>query len=287
MSIKVEWRGMTFGGLESSYGITDLVGWTTLPGGTRTSSPSSADHGNDPSPIVQGPRQVTMTGIFRAGADRRGALLDDLNSVLIPAPAGSYETETLQVWIAGVARIARVQLLGGGPVLALKTWASGRVDWQITWEVPDPRKYGPTIEQSVDLVLATSAAVMPWTFPVNLPAIPIGGQLTTFNPGTDLDGSHARYVLHGPQIGQVGVELPDLGRRVSYNLELGPQDWLLIDTRAGGAWLNGSYRPAAPGSSVASKMKLLPGHNTIRALGTAAPGGVPRLELAYEPAYWF
>jgi hypothetical protein len=205
---------------------------------------------------------------------------------MVPSAAASTATEPLVGLVAGLTVVAEAKLTNFAVSIDPGVWnVAGWAPWSAQWMCPDPRVFGDWITETAVLVTATGGAALPATLPLTLPAQPIGGRVSIYNPGNDPEGSPAVFTLVGAQSGTVGISLLSTGATLMYGIALGVDDTLVIDTARGGAFLNGAYRAPTAGSSVTGDFRLPPGVSVVQALGSAGAGS-PSLTVAVRPASW-
>src|SRR5881398_3242334 len=132
------------------------------------------------------------------------------------------------------------------------------------------RKYAfdGTVQAGMSIGLPEPGLAPPWTPPVTLPdQTTTAGTATLVNTGTYETPPTIR--INGP-----GKDLVVLhqttGMLLSYDVNLGLTDYLLIDVAAGVALLNGvAVRSPLAGSSVTARFMAVPGENVWRLFGTA------------------
>lgn len=140
--------------------------------------------------------------------------------------------------------------------------------WTATLLAPDPRKYAVDATQiTLSIAQAAAGVTPPLTPPIVFPDRPPGVDTATItNSGTAETQPLIR--VDGPGADLTLYQLT-LGLRLAYDVVLGPSDYLLIDTHAGIALLNGSApRSPVAGSAITSQWVLAPGANQIRFAGT-------------------
>lgn len=279
--VTFQWRGLTLGTAPYEISPGGVQGWLGLPNVSRAKI-KAPGHGNMESPGSADERRVTLRGWVRATRENRDALVDQLRAAFILPASRTAATEPLVGTMGGVTATVRAQLDSFDPDTS--AWSSSFIKWAAEWVCPDPRKFGDPVSASAPLVASSPGAVLPFTLPVTLSAQPIGGRVSIFNPGTDPEGSDVTVTLIGAQSGDVGVRSLTTGAQVSYDVALGVDDRLTVDSESGGA-LNGEYRPARPYSWPARRLRAVPGLNVYEALG--APGdGSPAISVSVIPASW-
>lgn len=283
MNPRIEWRTAVLGGSDSDYGLNVLRGWLGTPSISFDSQPKTYSHGHQPTSGRVDPRIVYAAGHIRADESTRDALIAQLQAAMIPPPSTSTEPDALRITMAGRTRFAKAQLSNFDIDTDMRRWASGLVPWSAQWRCQDPRLFHPSMTVDVPLASFHPGLKMPFTMPQHLPPKPLGGRARVDNPGNDPEGSPVTVSLIGEQTGTPGVRNITTGVKVFYNLTIGPDDLLVIDTDRGGAFLNGQYRPPAPGSNVISDLRAQPGLNVYEALGTGGTGD-PRMVVYLEPA---
>lgn len=283
-TITIQWRGLTLGGAGSDFGVSKLENWFGLTGASFETL-AAVGHGQEVTPGSQGPRFPYAEGWLRATPDTRDALIAELESYMIPRRSDDDDTEPLTILAGGRTATAKAQLVDFRPDTDVRDWESGLIGWRAQWRCPDPRKYGAQISATASLIADIAGVTLPRTMPFTMTPKPLGGQVTIVNTGNDPEGSPTVIVLTGPQLGNVGVINTTTGAVLKYGFALGISDQLRIDTEAGGAFLNGEYRPPASLGYVTADLRAAPGTNVYRALGIAEPGS-PSITVLVEPASW-
>lgn len=291
-TVAFTWRGVTFGPLPFKLSAGGFVGWFDLPSITRESQ-GATGHGLIPAPGAVGGRVVTLRGFTTARSfSERDALLAQFRAAFQPNSSEDASTEPLVGAVGGETATVDAQL--SDFVVPSEAWSGTLFRWSAQWICPDPRKYSDWISQTVALTVTTTDTALPRALPFSIAARPLGGRVAMFNPGTDAEGSPARFTLVGGQSGSVGVQVIRPSGRVvtvTYQLTLaadrgdGLPDTLVIDTARGGAYLNGEYRPPAPGPDVVADLRLPPGTSVVQALGTSGSGS-PSMTVEVRPAKW-
>lgn len=280
----IVWRDLTMAAATAGadYCLRDLKGWDELPPYTSEDVPVSGRHGGLLTPIRFATRSVTVTG-WSAKASTRDALVAALRRATAPG-RDTMVTEPLAITHAGQVLTADAQVVAAAALPEIG-WALGRFGWVVQWLCRDPFRYGPFQSVTSPLALPVTGLALPASLPNAFPAKPTGGAFTVNNTGTA--PASAIYTLQG------GITLPGVvvnggtsnQRIVSYSFDLGSSDLLAIDTARGAAFLNGAYRAPVAGSALTKELELLPGINSIAAVG--APGaGSPTVSVTFRPAYW-
>lgn len=258
-TLEIAWAG--FGAGEGGeFQVEKLTGWLGL---------------TDPSGSSRANRTVMATG-WCSGAD------DALARFMAQtAPNGTYE---LTIAHAGRTLSVDADVLRAAPTLDWETYDGGFFEWSVQWGCDGHLLYGAPVTVLSMLAQPGTGLALPTSLPASFPANPVGGSFSTVNDGTAT--APAVYTLRGPMT-QPGVLLnagTTTQRMVQYNLSLGADDFLTIDTKEG-AFLNGEYRPSTGGSDIVGDLGLAPGSNTVQALGTPSAGS-PYISVTFRPAYW-
>lgn len=283
--LTVTFNGYTMGGPDSPIGVRNVSGWLGLPGGVMRGEERASDHGDESSPVRQGPRRVVVEALNR-DYPNRDAVFEDLRTVFAAESVTDRTTRPLTVTYKGVSRYVNAKLLDFKPVEDVKLLAAGFQPFRVEFICPDPRIFGPRITMTAPLVTPAEGVMIEddLGIPFDLPAEPIGGSVVLSNPGTARDGSDVTVTLEGPQNGQPGVINESTGGELFFDFELVDGDVLTISSEHGGA-LNGVYRQSAWPSREARRLRAKPGQNIFTAIGQAGGAGAPTIRVDLDPAY--
>lgn len=157
-------------------------------------------------------------------------------------------------------------------------------EYSLSLLAPDPRKYGGGLVQAtLTVATATGGLAPPWTPPVLIPAQVGADTATVTNSG--IYDSQPVITIRGPGSG-ISIINYATGLRLAYDLTLGTSDYLVVDTAAGAALLNGTaLRAPATGSCVTSKFVIATGDNLLRILGTLTGATAPTATVAFYSAW--
>ena len=280
--ISVNWRGLTFGS-GSAWRLLDIAGWQTLPATSKEQQASPWGRGLLASPIVTLGRTVLMTGSVLP-VETRDTYVDEWHSEMYLA-MDEWATEPLTVSMAGRSLTVSAQLAEAS-IEPREGWMLGRLAWSARWECDDPLRYDGITDVTVEGPPFTAGAglALPASLPNTFPANPAGGAVAVTNTGNA--PAPCKILLSGPWASPgVAVQSASGTKVVLYNdLSLGASDSMLIETREGAGFLNGSYRPTTAGSDMVSSLELPPGVNSI--VGQGTPGSGARVTVWFRPAYW-
>jgi hypothetical protein len=224
-----------------------------------------------------------MAAGFVEATSSRDALVKQFRDVMVPAD-DPYLTEPLTIAHAGETLTAFAQLVQAD-IDPGAYWGQGRFGWKAQFECDDPLRYGPEISATSYLQAMGTGLALPLALPAAFPSNPVGGSLVVTNLGAAT--APAVYVIRGE------VAAPTLllnaatlyQRQINFGFNLGPDEFLTIDTKTGQATIGGSFRLPLPDSDVVDDMRLRPGANTIQVLG--APGtGTPAVTVTFRSASW-
>jgi hypothetical protein len=224
--LEIAWKGITLGGDNSSYLVTDMTGWDELPGLTDLSTARVRGHGDYLGDQFSQSRTVTVTGTIVDDPSVRNALATALQDATLVTSA--LDTLTITVFgrqLSADARITR-RSVTAGPMYGV-----GVVPFALQWKCPDPLRYGPP-QPSVSTGLPTSGGglVYPLVYPLSYGAAGTPGQVTLTNTGT----------APAPFVATVTGSLPNgfqvssgTGQRIRYETTVPSGETLTIDTGEG------------------------------------------------------
>lgn len=281
--ISFSWSGIDFT-TDGPYYLTDVEGWSNPPDASAQDRAISGGHGSAKMPMIRGSRTVTLSGVC-VGKDVRDQLLRRLDDAMAFGFDEGETSSPLAGYVAGQVLTADAQLQRYAPLTQKQMWGRGVFPWSIQWRCPDPLRYGAYRSETSVIGQSGAGLTLPLALPAAFPANPIGGQITINNPGNAR--TPVVLSLQGP-LDQPGVIVNGgtaRQRSTEYPLTLSDSDRLVIDTSSGGALLNGAYRAPRLGSSLTKKLELMPGVNSVAALGIAGASS-PTLTVLYRPAYW-
>ncbi|MGW7416138.1 phage distal tail protein [Streptomyces sp. NPDC054863] len=287
-----------FGGLllgpSTPFRWSRLAGWEDTAG-TDSGNVNRADgHGAYPGHLLAQVRTVTLDGVvLRTEPGRMSAAVRELKAGTAlrddeqPLVIKLDDEPPLLSW----ARCLRsaIPVAAGGYAVGVVT------DGALQFEATDPRRYS-LIEQQAEARLPVAEPGLDWhldpgperlTYPLEFGAPGSTGTVVAVNGGDAL--AHPLITFRGP------VALPSVmnlatGEAIEYDIELAPDDVLLVDTAAGTVTLNGSASRlyTATARSVPEQLfHLAPG--TASLAFRAAPGSAdPRAacSLRWRSAYW-
>ncbi|MFI9063056.1 phage distal tail protein [Streptomyces sp. NPDC053429] len=257
-------------GPRTAYRWKSLTGWEDSPGVDSGTVNRSDAHGAYPGRLLAQPRTITLDDmVIRTEPRRMGAAVRALRA----ATALRDDEQPLVVMLDDeppllcFARCLRrsIPLGVGGYAVGVVQGAA------LQFEATDPRRYS-LIEQQAETHLASSGPPAP---------------LHAVNAGDA--PAHPVITVRGP------LSLPSLtntgtGQVIEYDIDLGADDTLLVDTAAGTVTLNGKesvLHTAMARSTLEQLYTLPPGPSSL--LFRAAPGAIdPRasMGLRWRSAYW-
>lgn len=158
-------------------------------------------------------------------------------------------------------------------------------EFSISMLAVDPRKYGVTpVQATISVAAAGGGLAPPWTPPVLIPASTSGASTATLTNAGIYD-SPPIITIHGPGSG-ISIYNFATSLLLSYDLNLGVTDYLVVDVAAGVALLNGTApRPPASGSSVTSQFLVAPGDNLMQIFGTLTTATPPSADISFYSAW--
>jgi hypothetical protein len=223
--LEIVWKGITLGGNNSSYLVTDMTGWDELPGLTDLSTARVRGHGDYLGDQFSQSRTVTVTGTIVDDPSVRNALATALQDATVVTSA--LDTLTITVFgrqLSAGARITR-RSVSAGPMYGV-----GAVPFALQWKCPDPLRYGP-VQASVSTGLPTTGdgLVYPLVYPLTYGAAGTPGQVTLTNTGT----APAPFVANVTGSLPNGFELSSAGQRIRYETTVPSGETITVDTGEG------------------------------------------------------
>lgn len=279
----VDWNGDIQLGFGTRWVIDDpgIVGWEESTPVDKTSEARADSYGDRDTPLRARGRTVQVAGFVTTGTDRDNLVAAFRRALTLPQ--NPREKGELTITTAGRRLMAYGQVTGR-KILMGSHWGLGRFGWAVQFQCDDYVRYGDELTATAPLTApAGSGITPPFTPALVLPFIAKSGSVTVVNSGERLTPLVA--TLKGPQSGNVGIVNTTTGKTLRYALSLSSADTLVIDTRKGWAMLNNdSSRSPMPGSAVTRTLGLVPGPNTIRALGNPTGFGSPTIAVTWRPA---
>ncbi|MFJ6052300.1 hypothetical protein [Streptomyces sp. NPDC092307] len=258
-------------GPETAYRWRTLTGWEDSPGLDSGSVARSDAHGAHLGRLLAQPRTITVDQmVIRTEPGRMGAAVRSLRA----ATALRDDEQALVVMLddAEPPLLSFARCLRRSIPVGVGGYAVGVVQGAaLMFEASDPRRYS-LIEQQTEARLPLSGLAAP-LHAVNAGDAPAHPVITVRGP------------LSLPSLANTGT-----GHVIEYDIDLGADDTLLVDTSAGAVTLNGNasaLHTATARSALENLYTLPPGPSTL--LFRAAPGPVdPRASIAlrWRSAYW-
>ncbi|MFC5720375.1 hypothetical protein ACFP1Z_09395 [Streptomyces gamaensis] len=278
----------------TAYGWQQLTGWEDSPALDSGTVPRADAHGAFPGRLLAQPRTITLDGIVirtdpgrMSTAVRKLAAATAIGDAQIPLMIRLDDAPPLMCW----ARCLRRSVPVGTDGYRIGTVTGAALQF----EASDPRRY-EVVEQRAEAHLPMPEAGLDWhldpgpeglAYPLGFGAPGSSGSLTALNTGDA--PAHPVIVFRGP------LDLPSLtdvdsGEAIEYDIALGADDELTVDTAAGTVTLNGSasrlYTVTA--RSVPEGTFTLPPGTSNLAFRAAPGSSDPRAACAvrWRSAYW-
>ncbi|MFE0762626.1 phage distal tail protein [Streptomyces smyrnaeus] len=270
-------------GRGTPYRWARLTGWGELPGLDSGTVARPDAHGAIPGTLLAQARTIGLDGlVVRARAAELGAVVGALESGTVPV----VDELPLVIWLdergpllcwAGCTR----RDLPVGKGYNTGTLPDGAVEWEAT----DPRRYALN-EQTASARLPAPEPGLSWPldWPLDWGAPGESGALTVTNPGNA--DTHPAIEFRGPMT-RPSLTNISTGDTLEYDLPLGVDDLLVVDTLAGTATLNGtaSQLYAATARSVPEQtFTFPPGETTLVLRATGEPDA--SVTVRYRSAFW-
>ncbi|MEU8519780.1 phage tail protein [Streptomyces sp. NPDC048577] len=289
---QIQWAGLLMGpGTPYPVDRTGITGWDDLPTLDTGDIPRPDRHGSWPGARWAQPRLVGATvWLLPEDASRAREVTSDFR-----AATGAEGGER---WLA-------VRL--HGETLAVRARVSRRVVPQdrsylhggtsrtsLQWTATDPRRFGAELRQGRTVLPRTepglvwgSAVANGLEFPLDWGGTGSAGSLTAVNAGSA--ASHPVVEFRGPLRRPTLTRLSD-GRQLQYDIVLGPQDVLTVDTEAGTVLLNGSASRLYTATSTSSPEQLFlfaPGSTALAFRSDdATPDPAASVTVLWRDAHW-
>lgn len=157
-------------------------------------------------------------------------------------------------------------------------------EYSISLLAPDPRKYGTAaVAGTISAAVSGGGLAPPWTPPITIPASGASWQTTLTNAG--IYDSPPVITIRGPGSG-ISILNYTTSQAIVFDLVFGPDDYLVIDVRAGTALLNGTA-PRAPqsGSAIIADFLAQPGDNLYGITGTLTSATPPSADISFYSAW--
>lgn len=292
---QIQWAGLLMGpGTPYEIDRTGITGWDDLPVLDTGDIVRPDQHGAWPGARWAQPRLV-------------GA------SVWLLPPAAARARDVIGAFRAATGVGGGEQWLAvrlHGETLAVRARVSRRVVPQdrsfvvhgasrtsLQWTATDPRRFGtvlrearttlPRAEPGLDWPAEPGATPAGLAWPLEWGATGAAGTCTAVNGGEA--AAHPVIEFRGPVLRPTLSRLDD-GRRLRYDIVLGPQDVLTVDTESGTVLLNGTASrlyTASPDSSPEQLFQLPPG-TTELAFRSSDTTPDPRASatLRWRDAHW-
>ncbi|MET9690137.1 hypothetical protein ABZY81_16945 [Streptomyces sp. NPDC006514] len=258
-------------GPDTAYRWRTLTGWEDSPGLDSGTVARSDAHGAYLGRLLAQPRTITVDEmVIRTEPRRMGAAVRSLRA----ATALRDDEQALVVMLddAEPPLLSFARCLRRSIPVGVGGYAVGVVQGAaLMFEASDPRRYS-LIEQQTETRLPSSGLAAP-LHAVNAGDAPAHPVITVRGP------------LSLPSLANTGT-----GQVIEYDIDLGADDTLLVDTSAGTVTLNGDAGPlhtATARSALEHLYTLPPGPSSL--LFRAAPGPIdPRasISLRWRSAYW-
>lgn len=262
----------------TAWRVTNLVGWDSPDIPETAESRTGADGAWDTDNFYGG-RQVTIEGLIEAPSQELKDAAKRKLAASVPARGRLVAftvNETTPMQITG-RRSGR---------LLMGDLTDTVVQFSVNLFAPDPRKY--SLNQLIAAALIGDPAPgvpIPLVLPAVIPENPASGEFFTATNDGDYD-TPPTIRINGPGA-NVGIANLTTGDVLRYNVQLGANDELVIDTLVGAAQLNGaSYRPPSAGSTVTSRFLLPPGDSQMQFIGARTVAGTsPLLTISWRNAW--
>ena len=231
----VDWIVETEDGWSSGPSIRGDV--ADLPGG---------DGGFDSNPLFSA-RVISLTGVATGEASAVNAARLRFPSLTEAARGGVLTVTEDGLSLSAVVRPS-------GPFRA-DQFGSYSFKWSLQLTAPDPRKYGPALEQSTTMAASSGGLAFPLSFPLAF-GTATGGSVAIGNDGTIKSWPVVR--ITGPVVNP-RILNPTTGDEVRIALTLAAGEYLDIDTAARTVLLQGTASRRALVSTVGEWLPVPPG----------------------------
>ncbi|MCC5580576.1 phage tail family protein [Microtetraspora sp. AC03309] len=256
---QLEYDGYLLGG-GTPYRLLGLAGWDDTPGVDSGNMPKPAQHGSWPGSKYGQERFVTFTGLLKAPK----ALMADYVDAFVegtPISEGAEELPLAIRTLDGVTRLVYGHVINRSLPLD-KLYRLGLGQIAVQWVCSDPRRYGIDI-QTADLARGSSIQV------TNIGNTP----------------THPTLRINGPATNPV-FTIVQSGRKLGFNIALGPGEWIDVDCKAGRALWNGETNVLAGRTADSVPPQLFVFPRGVSTLTYAASGGaVPVANVLHRDAW--
>lgn len=234
-----DWTG-TIGALAfgagTNYETAGVTGWrsiVTAPVGAGM-SPHQTGNGAWSTAYYAPTRQFTIHLNIVASVSAFAGAVDALEAATQPSGAGFI---SVMLQVDGAQTTMQAKLLSRDVPTDLE-YQFGLSRATLTFEAPDPRRFGPVVSAVAQLPVSTGGMIFPITFPLTIATTQVLGQAVLTNPGTATGPVKLRVdgPVTAPSIKHLESGLV-LGFAAGFSVVAG--DFLLIDCEARTVLANG------------------------------------------------
>ncbi|MFG3406303.1 phage distal tail protein [Streptomyces sp. NPDC048142] len=292
---QIQWAGLLMGpGTPYEIDRTGITGWDDLPVLDTGDISRPDQHGAWPGARWAQPRIVgaSLWLLPRKAEEALGVL-----SAFRTATGADGGEQWLAVRLHGQTLAVRARVSRRVVPQDRSFLVHGTTRTSVQWTATDPRRFGavlrearaflPVQEPGLDWPAEPGPAGMGLQWPLEWGETGTAGTCTAVNEG----GAAALPVIEfrGPLRRPTLTRLRD-GRQLQYDIVLGPQDVLTVDTEAGTVLLNGTASrlyTAAPASAPEQLFHLPPGATELAfRAGDATPDPRASVTLRWRDAHW-
>ncbi|PZT76039.1 MULTISPECIES: phage distal tail protein [unclassified Streptomyces] len=289
---QIQWAGLLMGpGTPYQIDRTGITGWDDLPVLDTGDIPRPDQHGSWPGARWAQPRLVGATvWLLPDSADRA----HDVTAAFRAATGADGGEEWLAVRLHGETLAVRARLSRKVVPQDRSYVREGTTKTSLQWTATDPRRFGARLMRG-EAALPVMEPGLFWQvpagngleFPLDWGGAGVAGTLTAVNSGSA--ASHPVVEFRGPLRRPTLTRLSD-GRQLQYDIVLGPQDVLTVDTEAGTVRLNGTTSrlyTATSASAPEQLFTLAPGETALAFRSNdTAPDPAASVTVLWRDSHW-
>lgn len=246
------WQGNVTDDNAVDWIVSSEDGWSSTPAIRGDSSDlPGGDGGYDTNPLY-GPRVISLSGSAVGPDSSTIASAKRQFAALLEASRGG----TLTVTEGEVVLSCAVR--PSGPFRVTDT-APYAFDWQMQLTAPDPRKYGPSVEQTTGMAASSGGLSFPVSFPADF-GTSTSGAVFCANDGTVASWPVLR--ITGPVVNP-RVWNPDTGDGLTFALTIGAGEYVDVDTGARTVLYQGAASRRSTVSVSGRWVPVLPGGSQL------------------------
>ncbi|MFE9258617.1 phage distal tail protein [Streptomyces sp. NPDC006879] len=239
---QIQWAGLLMGpGTPYQIDRTGITGWDDLPVLDTGDVPRPDQHGAWPGARWAQPRLIGAT-VWLLPED--AARAHEVTAAFRAATGADGGEQWLAVRLHGETLAVRARVSRRVVPQDRAYVRGGTSKTSVQWTATDPRRFGAALRQGMAVLPRTEPGLQWQTptasgleFPLDFGGAGTSGTLSAVNEGSA--ASHPVIEFRGPLRRPTLTRLSD-GRQLEYDIVLGAQDVLSVDTEAGTVLLNGT-----------------------------------------------